>query len=151
MGKASLILIAAIMLAQFANATVIITDANVKASDNGDVTVFVECYDETGNLTSGLVDVTVYDGENFVCNQSKLVMPSGSKQVECNKETTIATLDPGTYCAIFGAKNQNYSTFFIVPKKSVPLTVDDNNIVTILPLVLTVLFIAGQTRKINKP
>jgi hypothetical protein len=144
MRNALLILAIFAIFAQFACAAVFITDANAKVSESGEVTVFVECYDESGNPSYSNVFLTICEAENFLCDTAACPI---SINASCNSETIAGTFNTGTYCAILDTPDHSHAIFFIVPKRFAPASIDETNIIAIVPLVLAVLFAVGKNQK----
>ncbi|MCD6478747.1 MAG: hypothetical protein J7L44_02560 [Candidatus Diapherotrites archaeon] len=147
MRKAFLTLATLAIFAQFACAAVFITDANAKVSENNEVTVWTECYDESGNPSNSNVFITICEAENFICDTA--TCPT-SINTHCNSETIVGTFNPGTYCAILDTPDHSHAIFFIVPKRYSPASIDETNITAIIPLVLAILFIVGRNQKTSK-
>ena len=123
-----------------ASASYSITDMNISVSD-GQVTIYVECYDDAGSPTNGTVNITVYNEQGG--------QPFGAIAGTCgyNDLSGYGTLDPGNYYVISEVVGANcnpsgicsHKQDFVVPKEFSALNIDETQpslLVFLLPLVL---------------
>ena len=131
-----------------ASALYSITDVNVSVSD-GQVTVYVECYDDAGSPTNGPVNITVYNERGG--------QPFGVINGTCgyNDLSGYGTLDPGNYYVVTEIDGANcnpagicsYKQSFVVPKEFSALNIDETQPALFIFLLPIVLFLIKRESK----
>ncbi|MEM4663154.1 MAG: hypothetical protein QXM75_03980 [Candidatus Diapherotrites archaeon] len=111
------VLVVLLLFISTAHATIFITDANVTVVDSNRVRVYVECYDESGNITSGNVTYSVHDENYRACN----IFPVGSGQISCNNFVDIGEYPLGSYCLklVSGGSGNTHTTFFNIQRTTI--------------------------------
>ena len=121
-----------------ASASYSITDMNISVS-KGEITIYVECYDETGASASGQAYINVY-------NEQGGQELGGTITGNCGYNGPY-TLDPGNYYVVAEIDGANcnpagicsYKQSFVVPKEFSALNIDETQpslLVFLLPIVL---------------
>jgi|GEM_PF-3396119 len=130
-------------------AAVFITDANASILANNEVKIYIECYDDSGNISNQNVMLTICEADNFICDlTSRTCAVSGPHQ--CSAYHNIGTYNPGTYCVtIEGAEPvaNSHQIFFVIPKKIEAINLDDINSILAAAIAFAVLFLTANSRK----
>lgn len=134
-------------LSSGATASYSITDMNISVK-NGNVVVYVECYDDIGVPANGSVSITIYNEQG--------AQPFGVISGVCgyNDLSGYGTLEPKSYYAIAEITNNcnpagacSYRVDFVVPKKLQVSSIEEIQPELLLLILPAILFLIKRGSK----